>query len=1254
MSDTVDIGAARVRLIVDGDDFEQQVAAGKIAIRGFSSDAQAAYDRTEKATRRASDALLDYVHALGSADSTMTKLISRASGLGVEKSLIDAAVRSWQEHNDKVEAANAAQAGYNDLLKQAVAQEKLAQAAANATAAERFKNIQDARAAQAQAAFNNQLGVSTPTVDYDRRSAQEQLFLGILEAEEAVQNQQVEVLQRELALQELIANARGQNQQVQAQQDFNKLLGIPQEEEKLALIQRRKDAEAAFLPILEEEIKLESENSQLVAKQQAFLQQLENTANTAGKTYYEMLQLRAAEVGLGEAAAPLINKIKSQNEAMGAGTLSAKQYEFALRGLPAQFTDIVVSLQGGQKPLTVLLQQGGQIKDMFGGVGNAAKVVGKEVLGIVSNPLFVLAGVAAAVAVAMAEASSRTTEFAVAAAKGNLVAGNAKGLSSLADQLSKLNNISIGNADSAVQSLAAAGKLTGDNFAIAAEASARWATITGTAADEIIGKFNELANDPMQAVLNGTLKVTEAQYAQLEAFERTGQKAKEAQLAVKLYADQINTDSASVLENLSAGAKGWIDLKNAITGAWHSFTQFAAEAAGSAFNRLKAPSLHDLASAGTGGEGMIDILNQYDSNNQTPEEAAKAATPTTAAATAAAQTALQQGTKLTTDQVNANKELQKSIDELGTKQQKFNAALVLENGLLSRASDGFLKQAGIIKDAAGAFSGPGYDKLVNGLRLKIFGQNEGGDPTLPIKEWEKTALDSLKNVGAANDELYKNHLVSIDTFYNISEGLVRGDTVIQLEAIDKQIKALQGRDNSQSKIAALNQQRNTVEAEQSVQLTKLENARADALKAQRIEYENYVESLAKANIALSRQGDQAARGVGLGDRQAALANAVDNAKYSTATNIQDIQRQIDNGQKDPAEGLKEQEAAAAALSTTLTILQGNYDSLTTAQSSWQNGATKAWQNFSDGVANVAAQTQTLVTTALDDLTSMFQDLAKTGHLSFTKLLTDIAGQIEKSGIQYLLQKEIQPLIGGSTGSSGSGSGGASALGGLGASILSFFKGNSSSPSQATAYGGDYSSAGLAAAFGTGTQSSTAASDSILKSATDWVSGIFNDSKGGASSASSSGISSIFSSVSDWVSSLFSSTESSSGSSSASGYAGLISDVGLLFSAKGNVFPAGTGLSSYSGKIVSSPTVFPFAKGGVPNVGVMGEAGSEAIMPLTRTSGGELGVKMAGAQQPSRVTNVNQTIVVPGATTRATQDQTAIKVYGAAQRAARRS
>lgn len=65
--------------------------------------------------------------------------------------------------------------------------------------------------------------------------------------------------------------------------------------------------------------------------------------------------------------------------------------------------------------------------------------------------------------------------------------------------------------------------------------------------------------------------------------------------------------------------------------------------------------------------------------------------------------------------------------------------------------------------------------------------------------------------------------------------------------------------------------------------------------------------------------------------------------------------------------------------------------------------------------------------------------------------------------------------------------------------------------------------------------------------------------------------------------------------------------GLTPNALGGVY-ASPGLSAYSGTVVNQPTVFPFARG----AGLMGEAGPEAILPLSRGPDGKLGVKGGGA------------------------------------------
>ena len=52
---------------------------------------------------------------------------------------------------------------------------------------------------------------------------------------------------------------------------------------------------------------------------------------------------------------------------------------WSLVGLPAQFTDIFTQLAAGQSPMQILIQQGGQIKDSFGGVGNAVRALASAI-----------------------------------------------------------------------------------------------------------------------------------------------------------------------------------------------------------------------------------------------------------------------------------------------------------------------------------------------------------------------------------------------------------------------------------------------------------------------------------------------------------------------------------------------------------------------------------------------------------------------------------------------------------------------------------------------------------------------------------------------------------------------------------------------------------------------------------------------------------------------------------------------------------
>ena len=82
---------------------------------------------------------------------------------------------------------------------------------------------------------------------------------------------------------------------------------------------------------------------------------------------------------------------------------------------------------------------------------------------------------------------------------------------------------------------------------------------------------------------------------------------------------------------------------------------------------------------------------------------------------------------------------------------------------------------------------------------------------------------------------------------------------------------------------------------------------------------------------------------------------------------------------------------------------------------------------------------------------------------------------------------------------------------------------------------------------------------------------------------------------------------------------------FVASAKGNVFSGGDVVPFASGGVVSSPTIFPMTAG---RRGLMGEAGPEAIMPLTRDSRGRLGVSTEGASSGGTVVFAPQITVNP--------------------------
>ncbi len=141
--------------------------------------------------------------------------------------------------------------------------------------------------------------------------------------------------------------------------------------------------------------------------------------------------------------------------------------------------------------------------------------------------------------------------------------------------------------------------------------------------------------------------------------------------------------------------------------------------------------------------------------------------------------------------------------------------------------------------------------------------------------------------------------------------------------------------------------------------------------------------------------------------------------------------------------------------------------------------------------------------------------------------------------------------------------------------------------------------------------------------------------GGASSGSG-----IFGSLIGSVGSFFG---GGAGASASTGTAVSSYGSNFQFNAKGGVYDSPS-LSAFSNGIVRNPTMFAFAKGGA---GIMGEAGPEAIMPLTRAPDGSLGVRAVGGGGGQSVSSAPQVyITIDGNGNTQTQASPGLEQFGA--------
>lgn len=866
--------------------------------------------------------------------------------------------------------------------------------------------------------------------------------------------------------------------------------------------------------------------------------------------------LRAVRSDLGALGPASQTSARAATASLGSMQMSAAQTSAALRMVPAQFTDIVVSLQSGQQPLTVLLQQGGQLKDMFGGIVPAAKALAGYVAGLVS-PLTLLAGGIAALGVAYYQGTQEQDAFNKALVMtGNRVGTTTAQLTEMAKSLSR-NGYSQSGAADALAQLAQVGQIGTQHLERFAAVALDLEKRVGIPVQNTVKELAELGKSPVEASIKLNQQygyLTAATLAQIQALKEQGREDDAAALAQAAYTSAMADRTSEMERHLGRMERAWLAVKGAASGAWNAMVNFAngrqVDPRVEQLERLQAQLAARQGQTATHGndafwqqgneklKAQINALKQalevdkaraeQEAKNRAIQDAGIAAFEQIAAANDKAKTKQEQ--------------LNDALDTYRKNVEKLRAARALETDPAKLAAiDAQISPAQIAKAEAAIRqqfaekSGSGTSTLAAARRAEL------ADLQATLRQ-EQALLGQRKQ---QLDIQYSAGLVSMEDYYRQQRGLIEQSAKLEEAALQSKLQRLEQEKTKGADALNVQRQIADVQGQLAVRRIQTQNELAEADQRAAKAVQQHAAALAQLNsnytayvVQLQSRANLQVASVGMGQERSAYEQQLLSIRENYANQMRNLEDQRGTASNWTAENeayyQERMRLLKAQLDAEVRLHGETYARIQEAQGNWQNGAIRAMEDYATSGRNVAEQTAQAFTRAFSGMEDVAVSLAMTGKASFKSMAESIIADL----IRIQIRAAMVQAIGGADGSGG--------------------------------WLGTLVNAGMS-----------------------WLTG----GAGGASAAGSQ----------------YSLT-------TASNYNG--GGLGLKPNAKGGVY-ASPSLSMYRNQVLDAPTVFAFAKGGAPGrMGLMGEAGPEAIMPLTRGPDGNLGVRAHGAGGALVVVNVH--------------------------------
>ena len=681
--------------------------------------------------------------------------------------------------------------------------------------------------------------------------------------------------------------------------------------------------------------------------------------------------------------------------------LSAKQTAAAMRQVPAQLTDIIVGLQGGQAPLTVLLQQGGQLRDVFGGIVPAARALGGAVLGLV-NPFTVVAGAVAALGFAYFQGSKEADAY----AKALILTGNAAGssvgqLTAMAQRLDAITGTQA-SAAAALSEFAANGNIASANLERFTLTALRLEKETGQAVKETVKQFSELAKSPVDAAikLNETTNfLTESLYRQIKALEEQGRTAEAAAVAQKGYADALDSRLGQVEGRLGTIERAWRSIIGVAKEAWDAMLNVGRpDTLEEQLSKAQARLAQIRSNAGAQALGNRPLVGGARDPVKEAEEQVRILQ-----SRIGAEARLADFQARSAAQVKARIEFDKAGEQFLDNRAKMEKAIAeaRNQGLAAGASQEEIeKRIAAIREKYRDKKTGLIDRAE--LNLDLQSIRSAAEQLIGTYANSERIIESLRSSGLLNDREYYE---SKRAFINLESEAK--ESALRQEIARFQQEKLTGKDkiDNERKIAEAASKLATTREEAAAKLEVLNIQEAASVRRLEQDYTSARQAAQEYFDAIQRQQNRDIAGIGQGDRARQIAGGLNQIEDRYSAQRLELENRRSQaaalaGERGLTEAQKTEFDRRLALINEFQgkSIQSYLESVErrkAAEADWSNGASEAAQNYLDRVQNVAAQVADAFTNAFKGMEDVFVNFVKTGKLDFKSLADSIISDIAR-------------------------------------------------------------------------------------------------------------------------------------------------------------------------------------------------------------------------------------------------------------------